>query len=124
MDAASASPTASPGMHLSIETTVGSSLDACVSLLGEVDAVSVPALVDEFTALIAAGCRRITVDMRRLSFCGIAGLDALLAAHHRVRDLGQSGDGLVVVAPPPSLRTLLRVFAPSNCFTSRADLPG
>ncbi len=77
---------------------------AIVTLRGELDLATAPRLREEFIALADRGVCAVTVDMADLDFIDSTGLNVLVAAVKRLRELG--GD---MALRSPSPRTL-KVF--------------
>ncbi len=75
-----------------------------ISVSGELDLASAPALEAELGRLPAAGVRLVVVDLRRLEFMDSTGLSIIVRAHQR---LGQDGCELGLVTGPPQVQRLL-----------------
>ncbi|HEX2312254.1 MAG TPA: STAS domain-containing protein [Thermomonospora sp.] len=77
-----------------------------LSLAGEIDDVTYPALVAALDGLARdRGTGDLHLDLSRVVFCDVAGLRAMVGLAER---LG-GGRRLVLHAPAPPLRTVLRV---------------
>lgn len=69
---------------------------AILSLAGEFDATSCPLLRSEIEGLIAAGDRRVVLNLRRLKFIDSSAIGAMIEA---MGELVASGGGLVISHP-------------------------
>lgn len=86
-----------------------------IAVHGEIDLYTVPRLQRELTAALEAGGPvRLIVDLSGVEFCDSTGVNALLAAHRRAREVG--GD-LELAAPRPSVRKILQVTGLESVFT-------
>jgi anti-anti-sigma factor len=81
-------------------TTVGDAV--VVTAVGEIDVATSPLVADVFDAAVLAGCRRMVLDARRVTFMGACGLRPLIEVERTV------GRGSVAVCnpSPPVLRLL------------------
>lgn len=73
---------------------------------GQLDMETAPHLEAALNRLIAAGDRRIVVDLSRLMFCDSMGLSTLVVAH---RSCADSGGYVRLARPSPFLLNLLTV---------------
>jgi anti-sigma B factor antagonist len=62
---------------------------AVVAVAGELDMATAPRLREQLNALIAAGARRLVVDLRGVSFMDSIALAALVRAQQRLGDKGR-----------------------------------
>lgn len=81
-----------------------------LSLIGEIDDLTYPALVAALDDLAgnggqAGGQGDIHLDLSGVGFCDVAGLRAMVGLAERLGN----GRHVVLVAPAPPLRTVLRV---------------
>jgi anti-sigma B factor antagonist len=73
---------------------------------GQLDMHTAPRLQEALDRLIAAGDRRIVVDLGRLTFCDSMGLSTLVVAHRSLQD---GGGFLRLARPNPFMLNLLTV---------------
>lgn len=66
----------------------GGASAATIMLHGELDLASTPDLERAVDTLLAAGTRHIRVDLSHLRFCDSLGLNGLVRARNRCRELG------------------------------------
>ncbi len=90
--------------HLTIETTSEGS-EARVTLTGELDAHTAPALSEAIAAVLDGGAERLVIDAAALRFCDSSGIQVLVQARERLVD----GGGSVVIEGPQ--RSVEKVFA-------------
>jgi anti-anti-sigma factor len=82
---------------LAVERVTGGM--SIVSVLGDIDSSSYLSLYDSVTSeLYRPRCRRLIIDLTRVSFCSASGLSCLVQAHDAARDLGVD----LCLAVPPS----------------------
>jgi anti-sigma B factor antagonist len=90
-----------------------------MSLGGEIDLYTAPRLHGELDSILAGdGPAQIVVDMSGVEFCDSTGMNVLLGAHRRARELG--GD-LELAAPRPTIRKILHVTGLETVFTVLDD---
>jgi anti-sigma B factor antagonist len=89
-----------------------------VSLGGEIDLYTAPRLHGELDSVLASGPAQIVVDMSGVEFCDSTGMNVLLGAYRRARELG--GD-LELAAPRPTIRKILQVTGLETVFTVLDD---
>lgn len=77
-----------------------------ISVAGEIDLATAPALEDALETAIAEGHAAIAIDLDPVSFIDSSGLRALIGAHRRLEELDGS---LTVIAGPGVARRLLEV---------------
>jgi anti-anti-sigma factor len=77
---------------------------ARVRAIGELDLDAVPALAAEIAQLRQAGCPRVVIDLRELSFLDSSGLRLLLDSYAEARKDGHT------IALIPGPRAVQRVF--------------
>jgi anti-anti-sigma factor len=76
-----------------------------VAPVGEMDAVTSPALADVLDGVLAADPPRgVVVDFAKVGFCDSRCIGVLVAAYRQARDMGV---GLVVSEPQPQVNRLL-----------------
>ncbi|GAB3207178.1 STAS domain-containing protein [Marinactinospora thermotolerans DSM 45154] len=80
-------------------------------------------VADEFgrhlTEAIAAGPRRVIVDMTRTVFCDSSGISAIMAAFNRIH---AGGPLLCLAAPHPRVRRVLTIVGLDLLMPVHADL--
>jgi anti-sigma B factor antagonist len=91
-----------------------------VTLAGEVDLSTAPALRERLASLIDGGASSIVVDLRQVSFMDSTGLGVLMGAHLRVRE--RAGELRLVAGEGPVLR-VLTLAKLTEVFPVGADLP-
>ena len=94
--------------------------DATVlAVTGRVDGATTPQFEDQILQLIAAGHRRIVVDLGGLDYIGSAGLRAILIAG---KQLKPEGGRLVLAAPRPLVAQVLQISGFWNIFDTCATV--
>ncbi len=78
---------------------------AVVTLPGEIDVCNDGQVQDALTRALDEGTAVLVADASRATFCGCAGVTALLSAHHRAASAG----GQLRVAASPAMRRILRL---------------
>jgi anti-anti-sigma factor len=73
---------------------------------GEVDLASRTVLQDALRVAAGSGCEVVVVDLRNVTFLDSSGMAVLIAAH---REIGASGQRLVVRGATTALRRLFRI---------------
>jgi anti-sigma B factor antagonist len=86
---------------------------AIISVAGELDAHSAPALDDEIARLVGDAVHNIVLDLAATSFLDSFGLRALLAAQ---RDVGDKGGRLSLRNPSKPVQRLLDIAGLSEQF--------
>ena len=77
-----------PDLTLTTETTGNQGV---VSVKGELDAYTAPAIEEQISRLVDGGITDIVLDLSETSFLDSSGLRAILTAHRRLeRDLGKT----------------------------------
>jgi anti-sigma B factor antagonist len=89
-----------------------------VRLSGESDVSTVGPLKDALTAQISGGARHLTVDLSELEFADSASINALLAAHRALRELG---GGLELAFPQPPVAQVLTLLGVDRVLTVRTQ---
>lgn len=79
---------------------------AVLSVAGDVDVYSVPALREQLEALAGAGHHRLALDLSALAFMDSSGLGVLIGA---VKRAAAGGGGLALFAVPEHILRVLRV---------------
>jgi anti-anti-sigma factor len=82
-----------------------------LALAGELDLASAPKLARAVASAIAAGARRVILDLRQLDFIDASGLHVLMQARERSREAGCE----FAVVPGP--RQVQRVFELTGVLT-------
>ena len=90
-----------------------------VSLEGELDIATTPALRERLLNVFRPGVRLLVIDLSGLTFCDVSALAVLVATQRRARRLGIT---VRLAAPRPQVTKLLRVTGLDQCFTIRATL--
>jgi anti-anti-sigma factor len=86
---------------------------AVVTLRGELDLASTPALAGHLTAAVAAGGPSVIVDLAGLEYVGYSGLGVLVRVGKWLRE---SGGDLALAAPQPQVRKILLVTGLIDVF--------
>lgn len=84
-----------------------------VTLSGELDIATVPAVVSVLTELRVAGWADVVLDLRELTFIDSTGLSLLLSAEHAFRALGGT---FAIVDGSPEVARLLETVGLSDHF--------
>jgi anti-anti-sigma factor len=90
-----------------------------VSLEGELDIATTPALRERLLNVFRPGARLLVIDLSGVSFCDVSALAVLVATQRRA---GRLGITVRLSAPRPQVTRLLRVTGLDQCFTIRATL--
>ena len=85
-----------------------------VTVAGELDHGSHAALLHELSACIAAGRRRLLLDMSGVTFCDSTGLAVLVRLHKRAETAGGT---LVLRSPVPRVHNLLTLTCLTRLFS-------
>jgi anti-sigma B factor antagonist len=94
--------------------------DACVvTIAGEVDIYTSPALKTALAAATTDGCGMIIVDLDRVGFIDSSGLGVLVGALRRAREAG--GD-LRVVSGNDTVARILRITGLDRVFSLHATI--
>ena len=91
--------------HFRLEVT-SDDQTTLVTIAGELDLASSPALDEELQRLASDGGGRVVIDLRELDFMDSTGLSTLVRAHGR---LEQAGRPLGVVRGTPQVQRLLEL---------------
>jgi anti-sigma B factor antagonist len=91
-----------------------------VTLAGEVDLSTAPALRERLASLIDGGATSIVIDLRQVTFMDSTGLGVLMGAHLRVRE--NEGELRLVTGEGPVLR-VLTLAKLTDVFPVSSDLP-
>ena len=91
---------------LDVSVSVSSGGTVSIRVAGEVDALSAPVLRQAVDAACAAGCRRVVVDLRGVTFLNVPGLRAL--AHARAV-AAERGTVLTLATSPGHVSRLLQL---------------
>jgi anti-anti-sigma factor len=84
---------------------------AVISLSGELDLASSPALEEELARVFADDSRPVIIDLRELDFMDSTGLSILVKAHQRADELQRQ---LCLVKGPPQVQRLLTLTGVSD----------
>jgi len=94
--------------------------DACIlTISGEVDIYTSPALKSALAAAAVDGCRVLVVDLNAVGFIDSSGLGVLVGALRRAREAG--GD-LRVVSGQETVARILRITGLDRVFALHATL--
>jgi anti-anti-sigma factor len=85
-----------------------------VSLEGELDIATTPALRERLLNVFRPGVRLLVIDLSGVSFCDVSPLAVLVATQRRA---GRLGITVRLSAPRPQVMRLLRVTGLDQCFT-------
>jgi anti-sigma B factor antagonist len=91
--------------------------DKVVSLLGDLDMATTPALrkrLDQALDTTAGTYRRLVIDLSGVSFCDAAGLALLIGAQRRAWRLGTP---MCLAAPQPQMKKLLHITGLDRSLT-------
>lgn len=91
-----------------------------VTVSGEVDSASAPAMEEALQGLIAEGTKNLVVNLSQVSFMSSAGLKALISAQMKVRKMIPSGE-VVLSETPPFLRETLELVGFHHVFKFYKD---
>ncbi|MEX2274640.1 MAG: STAS domain-containing protein [Actinomycetota bacterium] len=75
-----------------------------MTLEGEVDLSTAPALRQQLASIVDGGADHVVVDLRQVGFMDSTGLGVLMGAHLRLRE--RDGDLSIVAEEGPVLRVL------------------
>ena len=78
-----------------------------LTVCGDLDIATAPALRRRVNAILDTGVRRLVLDLRDVAFMDSTGLAVLIAAQHRLGDAGR----LAVVIAPDSYAALIAEIA-------------
>jgi anti-sigma B factor antagonist len=87
---------------------------ATVTVEGEIDVATAPALRDELYRLIEQGANRIVVDLSGMDFIDSTGLGVFVGALKRARE---GGGGIELRGLKPSARKVFEITGLSSAFT-------
>jgi anti-sigma B factor antagonist len=91
-----------------------------VSLVGRLDANAAGPVRDALHAALSARSGRLVVDLAGVELLDVTGLGVLVGAHRRARLEGRE---LVLRAPRPRVRRLLKVTRLDRVITIEAPIP-
>ncbi|MEU5424916.1 STAS domain-containing protein [Streptomyces olivoreticuli] len=91
---------------------------ALITLVGEIDLVSVPLVRETLERCLRDGIRTIDVDLTPVIFCDCSGLNAFLAAACRTAEVGGT---LRLHYPPPLLVRLLALTGTASILLALPD---
>ncbi len=80
--------------------------EATITLSGELDLSSAPLLLGRMHEAIDSGVRKVSCDLKDLTYMDSTGLNVFLMAHKR---LGASDGVLVILSPRPTVRRVFEV---------------
>jgi anti-sigma B factor antagonist len=87
---------------------------AIVSISGELDLASSPALQEELDRAAAANSQMLIIDLRELDFMDSTGLSVLVRAHQRIEEQGRQ---LAMVKGPQQVQRLLSLTGVAERLT-------
>lgn len=100
------------------EETAG---DATIlELTGRIDSVTSPRLTERLEALVAAGSRRLVIDLAGVDYISSAGLRSFMIGGRKAK---QAGGGLELCRPSPSAHRVLDLARIGDLFPIHADRP-
>jgi anti-sigma B factor antagonist len=105
-----------------VELTLDSGAEgaaAIVTVVGEVDVYSAPALGDRIDALLADGRRWVVIDLDRVDFIDSTGIGVLVAGLNRLRSVGGRLD---LAGPSNRVVKLLRITNLDEVFSLYASV--
>lgn len=90
-----------------------------VTLAGEVDVYTAPALKEKLVSLIEGGCANVLIDMRDVGFIDSSGLGVLVSALRRARER----EGTVrIVCTRESILKIFRITGLDKVFPIFSDV--
>lgn len=92
-----------------------------IDMSGEVDVLLIPSLARCLDEVIAAGHRRVVLDLAGVEFIDSAGLAAIVRAYKR---MGRHGGSLRVRGPSPRIRRVLDMVGLTTVVPLEEALPG
>lgn len=90
-----------------------------ITVAGEVDLSSSPALREEFLRLVGLGRYQVIVDLSGVEFLDSTGLGVLVAGLKRLRD---NGGDLVLAGPEPRILRLFEITGLTKVFVIHASV--
>lgn len=87
---------------------------------GEIDVYTAPRLRERLTQVVAAGHRRIIVDLGRVEFLDSTGLGVLVGVHRRLKGHGT----LSLVCPHERLLKIFRITGLDTVFDIHSSVEG
>jgi anti-sigma B factor antagonist len=91
-----------------------------VTISGDIDIASVPALREQLLGLLRPGASRLVIDLSGVTFCDASGLAVLVGVARRADLLGGV---LRLVAPAPLMAKVLRLTGLHSRFEIFATVP-
>lgn len=91
-----------------------------LTLAGEVDLSTAPALRQQLASVFDGGTNHVVVDLRQVGFMDSTGLGVLMGAHLRLRE--RDGDLALVAQEGPVLR-VLTLAKLTDVFPVSSELP-
>jgi len=101
------------GPDLVLSTQTGAH-ESVITIRGELDAYTAPAVEEQIGTLIGGGIRRIVLEMSETSFLDSSGLRAILTTNRR---LASDEGTLVLRAPSEPVTRLLEITGLGEHFT-------
>jgi anti-sigma B factor antagonist len=98
---------------LSVAVAHSDSDHAVVAVAGEIDMATAPYLRDTVEDLVEEGCRRLVLDVARVTFCDSSGLAVLLLAR---KTLHKHGGTVRLVGPAAPLVRLFELSGVTTVF--------
>ena len=92
-----------------------------LTVRGELDIATAPALREVVTAILATGVRRLVLDLLAVTFMDSTALAVLVGAKHR---LGDDGDLTVVIAPDSYAALIVEIAGLDGILDVVATLEG
>ncbi|WP_306210602.1 STAS domain-containing protein [Actinoplanes sp. RD1] len=105
---------------MTLQTTSSTRADAVViTLVGDLDATGAPALQADVDTALAAGAKRLVLDLRALGYLSSAGLRQLVYAQQKMADDVQ----IVLVGANPRVEQTIRLVGFDQSVTLTNRLP-
>jgi anti-sigma B factor antagonist len=93
----------------------------CVlAIKGELDIASAPQLKQELNEPLAAGCRRLVLDLAQVNFIDSTALGVLVSVNYERRLV--AGEGLVMAGLRPSVLKVFEVTGLLSSFDTTSDV--
>lgn len=93
---------------------------AVVTVSGELDLYTAPRLQSALTALLREHVTRVVVDLSGVEFCDSTGINVLLSAMKRIKEIGGTFE---LAAPRPAVNRILQVTGLDTVFSVLDAMP-
>ena len=94
---------------------------AVVTISGELDLASAPALHQGLQKTASLGVREVICDLSQLAYMDSTGLSVIISAHKRMES---EGTALVLLSPRPSVERVLDITGVKEFLTVRSSADG